>query len=59
MCTAGCAIQPRPVGGIVSEQPLLVRTPEPVIILAPRKPRPDPELLARVCEALKRLPCQS
>jgi|HubBroStandDraft_3_1064219.scaffolds.fasta_scaffold1103541_2 hypothetical protein len=43
----------------MSEQPLLVRTPEPVIILAPRKPGPDPETLARVRDALVRLPCQN
>jgi len=41
------------------EQPLPVRTPEPVIIHAPRKPPPDLATLTRVKDALARLPCHS
>jgi hypothetical protein len=44
----------------MSEQPLLMtRTPEPAIILAPRKPPPDLATLARVLDRLVSLPCPS
>jgi hypothetical protein len=44
----------------MSDQPLLVRTPAPGNApLKPIKPPPDLATLARVKDALVRLPCQS
>jgi hypothetical protein len=43
----------------MSDQPLLIRAPQQSNApLKPIKPLADPELLARVCDGLKALPCQ-